>query len=196
MVVAQRVLMLDGREGGATVKITSMDDSARVLWEGECDNIREELVTAARSGANLGGADLRDADLGGAYLGGADLRDADLGGAYLGSANLRDANLGGADLRSANLRGANLRGANLRGANFPPMQSHDFWAELLLRAAGDNIERRKIAGLVLISRDWCWPRCLELIRGELAADWQEWAGEVVWHWPEACREVGLPEIEK
>ena len=77
--------------------------------------------------ADLGGANLREADLRGADLGGADLREAnlreadlrgaDLGGADLREANLRGADLGGADLREANLREADLRGANLRGAN-------------------------------------------------------------------------------
>ena len=75
-----------------------------------------------KSGANLGGADLRGAYLGGANLRGAYLRGADFGGAYLWGANLggaylRDANLRGANLRDANLRDANLRDANLRGAN-------------------------------------------------------------------------------
>ncbi len=73
-------------------------------------------------GADLYGANLRDANLGGADLYGANLRDANLGGADLRGADLRgadlrDANLGGADLRGADLRGADLRGANLRGAD-------------------------------------------------------------------------------
>jgi len=61
----------------------------------------EAVKIAVKAGANLGGANLKDAYLGGAYLGGANLKDAYLGGA----------NLGGADLRSANLRSANLEGA-------------------------------------------------------------------------------------
>ena len=51
--------------------------------------------------ADLGGANLREADLRGADLGGADLREA----------NLREADLGGANLRGANLSEADLRGA-------------------------------------------------------------------------------------
>ena len=103
----------------------------RVLYELECDSIKECVVSAVKSdadlrgaylygadlrGADLGGANLYGADLRGADLGGADLRGADLGGAYLGGANLRGANLYGANLRGANLRGANLYGADLRGA--------------------------------------------------------------------------------
>jgi len=98
-----------------------------VLWEGECENIREELTAALKSGAdlrgaNLIGADLREANLRGADLSsanliGADLRGANLRGADLSSADLREANLRSADLRSADLREANLIGADLRGAN-------------------------------------------------------------------------------
>jgi hypothetical protein len=89
--------------------------------------IPEAVKEAVRLRANLGGANLRGADLGGAnlgganlrgaYLGGANLGGADLGGADLGGANLRGADLGGANLGGANLGGANLRGADLGGAN-------------------------------------------------------------------------------
>jgi len=88
-----------------------------VLWEGECENIREELTAALKSGANLREANLRGADLRGANLREADLIGADLRGANLRGANLRGANLRGADLRGANLRGADLRSADLREAN-------------------------------------------------------------------------------
>jgi len=140
------------------MKIISRYDANNVLWDGACDNIREELIAAVKSGAYLYGADLRGADLGGADLGGAD-----------------------------------LYGANLRG-KVPPMESHAFWAELLLRAAGNDLHRRMVAGLVAVSTDWCWPRMLKLMSGELAADWNQWAGAVFWQWPEQCRELGLPEV--
>jgi hypothetical protein len=39
------------------MKITSRWDG-KVLWEGECDNIREELLAAAKAEANLLRADL------------------------------------------------------------------------------------------------------------------------------------------
>ena len=80
-------------------------------YEKENNNIKDTVVEAVKSGAYLGGADLRDANLGGADLGDANLRGADLRGA-----DLRDANLRGADLSGAYLRGADLRGANLGGA--------------------------------------------------------------------------------
>ena len=201
----------------------------KVLWDGECDNIREELEAAAKAGANLDRANLDGANLDGANLDranlvGASLYRASLDGASLDRANLVGASLDGASLDrasldrasldgaslvgaslySASLDGAglvgaslyraNLDGANLDGVKNPPIDSHDFWAELLLRAAGDDLRRRMVAGLVLVSRDWCWPRMMKLMTGELAQDWQEWAGAVFWHWPEMCRNKGLPEI--
>lgn len=71
-------------------------------------------------GANLCGADLREADLRGANLCGANLRGANLGGANLRGADLREADLYGADLYGADLREANLYGADLRGAKNIP----------------------------------------------------------------------------
>ena len=100
-------------------------------FEKEYNSVKDTLIEAVKRGANLGGADLRVANLGdaclrgaylrganlvGADLGGADLRVADLGGANLGGANLRGADLGDADLGGANLGGANLRGADLGDA--------------------------------------------------------------------------------
>ena len=66
---------------------------------------------ASLYGADLYGANLRNADLRGADLYGANLRNADLRGASLYDADLRNADLRGADLYGANLCGADLRGA-------------------------------------------------------------------------------------
>jgi len=65
-----------------------------VLCEFEVSTIKEAVIKAVKSDANLVGANLRDANLVGANLVGA---------------NLRDANLGGANLRDADLRGANVQ---------------------------------------------------------------------------------------
>ena len=91
-------------------------------YEKEDNTIKDTLLEAIESGADLRGAylrdaDLRGADLRGAYLRDADLRDADLCGAFLRFADLRDADLRGAYLRDADLCGAYLRGAYLRGAD-------------------------------------------------------------------------------
>src|SRR5262245_17005104 len=77
-----------------------------------------------------------------AKLVGAKLVGAKLVGAYLGGANLA-----GADLGRANLGRANLGRA-----------SHDIIAEILRRDSGEDCHKRAVAGLVLISRDWCWDR--------------------------------------
>jgi hypothetical protein len=111
-------------------------------------------VNAVLRGANLYGANLHRADLRGANLHGADLRWANLHGA-----DLRWANLHGADLRWANLYLADLRGADLYGATINWM-SHPLCAEILRVAAGDSVPRRMLAGLVLVSLDWCWDRLL------------------------------------
>jgi uncharacterized protein YjbI with pentapeptide repeats len=73
------------------IKIYSRWDGTKVLLEREGNSLREVVIAAVSSGADLSGADLSGADLRGAYL-----SDADLSDAYL--------------------RGADLRGADLRGA--------------------------------------------------------------------------------
>ena len=109
-----------------------------LLFELECENnsIKNTVLEAIKSGANLRGANLRGADLRGANLCDADLRDANLRGANLCDANLRGANLCDANLRGADLRGANLRDADLcdadlcdadlRGANLCDVKNKEF----------------------------------------------------------------------
>jgi uncharacterized protein YjbI with pentapeptide repeats len=52
--------------------------SARVLWSGEAETLKQAAETAVASGAHLGGADLRGAHLFGAHLGGANLGEAEI----------------------------------------------------------------------------------------------------------------------
>ena len=116
------------------MKILNLYTSA-VLWESPCSTMRETVVKAVASNAdlrdaNLRGADLRGANLRDANLRGADLRDADLCDANLCDANLRDADLCGANLCDADLCGANLCGANLRGADLRAIRA-DFISEVL-----------------------------------------------------------------
>jgi hypothetical protein len=124
---------------------------------------------------NLSGADLTGADLYGAYLSGANLYRADLSGADLYGANLYRAYLTGADLSGADLSGADLRGARIS------WQSHECIAEILRQASGEDIQRRMVAGLILISRDWCWDKFLSL---EIAPEVREWALTTLsgWAW--------------
>lgn len=124
--------------------------------EGERADLRHaDLRRADLRRANLQGADLRHATLYGADLRRADLQGANLRYATLRRADLRYATLHGADLQGANLRRADLRHATLQGAVYS-WQSHSLIAETLRQAAGDSISRRSLAGLILVSHDWCW----------------------------------------
>jgi uncharacterized protein YjbI with pentapeptide repeats len=71
-----------------------------VLFESEKTTLRESILDAVNSDADLRYANLCDADL--RY---ADLRDADLCGADLCGADLRDADLCGVELSSARFYG-------------------------------------------------------------------------------------------
>jgi len=62
-----------------------------ILFSAAVNTIKELVFTAVKQGADLQGANLRDADLQGADLQGAYLRDADLQGADLQGANLQGA---------------------------------------------------------------------------------------------------------
>jgi hypothetical protein len=104
------------------IKIFSRFDGSTVILEREGENLREVVIGAVKSranlsGANLYGANLSRANLSGANLSGANLSRADLSGADLSRADLSGADLSGADLSRADLSGANLSGANLSGAN-------------------------------------------------------------------------------
>ena len=81
-----------------------------IIFQSTKSTIRDAVIERLVSGADLYGADLRDANLRGADLRGANLSGADLYGANLRDANLSDADLYGADLRDANLRGAKFYG--------------------------------------------------------------------------------------
>jgi hypothetical protein len=89
---------------------------------------RADLIRADLSGADLIRADLIRADLSGAYLSRADLRGADLCGANLSGW----ANLSGADLSRADLRGADLSAAHLEEADLSRATG---WTEEQLAAA-------------------------------------------------------------
>jgi len=155
-----------------------------------------DLVGACLRGADLRGSNLRDSNLVGSDLEGADLRYADLrcvklGGAKLRDAKLRDANLRDADLGGSDLRGADLGGAKLRGAYLGcadlgdadgnraklSWKSHDLLAEILRRAAGDDVAKLKIAGLVMLCRDKCWKEFFAM-RDPLTG----WAAGVLREW--------------
>jgi len=90
-------------------------------YEKENNTIKETVLEAIKSSAdlrsaNLSSADLRYANLSSANLSSANLSYADLRSANLRSADLSYANLSSADLSYANLSYANLSYANLRYA--------------------------------------------------------------------------------
>ena len=91
------------------VKIQIKSLFGKVLFELEKENntVKDTLIEALKSGADLRGADLRYTNL----------SDANLSDANLSNANLSNANLSGADLYGANLKYTNLRYANLSYAN-------------------------------------------------------------------------------
>ena len=119
------------------IEIKSVWRSVLFSFEKEDNTLKDTILEALRSNADLSNADLNCADLNCADLSGADLSSADLrraalSGADLSNADLRraalncadlrradlsNADLSGADLSSADLRRAALSGADLRGAN-------------------------------------------------------------------------------
>jgi uncharacterized protein YjbI with pentapeptide repeats len=148
------------------LEIKQRSTSAVLFTSEDSPDLRSALVKAVKSEADLRGAALSGADLSGADLREADLSGADLSGADLSGAALSGAYLSGADLSGADLRGAALSGAYLRGADLRDIivawTSHDLIAELLSRWAKTDVQKRMLAGLVLVSRDWCWTKFLAL----------------------------------
>lgn len=129
------------------------------------------LIRANLQGVNLQGANLK----------GANMEDSDLRGANLRDASLQGANLQGANLSSANLQGANLRDTQLHRANLD-WYSHELLGEILRQAAGKDVDRRALAGLVSQSNDWCWEYWKKTAR---QPQWQEqasWAARVLLEW--------------
>jgi hypothetical protein len=86
-------------------------------WRNENPTIRPDLGGADLRGANLRRAILREADLRGAILREADLCEAILSGARLIGTDLSWATLGGANLSGADLNEANLQAATLVHTN-------------------------------------------------------------------------------
>ena len=130
----------------ANFRIVSRFDE-HLLYECEAESLTNAVEQGRRARANLHGADLAGANLSGANLAGANLS-----GANLSRADLAGANLSGANLSDANLSGANLSDATINWS------SHALIAELLRGAAGNDVDRRMIAGLILVSPDWCWAK--------------------------------------
>ncbi len=126
------------------MKIQIKSIAGSILFEGDFSCVKNAVLAAIKSSADLRSADLsyadlRSADLSYANLRSADLRYADLRSADLSSANLSYANLSYANLSSANLRSADLRYADLSYANLSYAKSDYF--DVLLHA------KKEVAGL-------------------------------------------------
>lgn len=65
------------------------------------------------------------------------------------------------DGKRAIFRGADLRDADLSGVK-PNWDSHALLSALLLSAAAKDANKRKVAGLILVSPDWCWREFLSI----------------------------------
>ena len=178
----------------------------RILFSGEYVSLYDAMVDAVANnislagaslvGANLAGARLVGANLAGASLARASLARARLAGAGLAGASLADANLAGARLADANLAGANLARANLARADLDGAglagarlnwNCHDLIAEILRRAAGEDVDKKMTAGLVLVGRDWCWSQFLAIDR-----PLREWALDELAEWVQPGD--GAPEV--
>ena len=114
------------------------------LYTGGGESLRDVVVAAVKSGADLSDANLSGANLRGADLSGADLGCADLSGAWLRGANLRGADLSGADLSGADLRGAWLSGADLGCADLSGADLSGAWLR------GANLRGADLSGDKLI----------------------------------------------
>ena len=73
-----------------------------------------------------------------------------------------------AHLSWAHLSGADLSGADLSG------NSHDFTAEILRRAAGEDVKKLMLAGLPLVTRHWCKDEYKEVL-SKLSKSLAAWA---------------------
>ena len=121
--------------------------TGQVICAFDVETMRDAVIKAVKSGADLSGADLS----------GANLYGANLSGANLYGANLSRANLSGADLSGANLYGANLYGADLSLAD---LSLADLSRADLSRAnlsganlSGANLSRANLSGANLYGAD-------------------------------------------
>ena len=157
-----------------------------VMFEVAVATIRECVGEAARQNANLRGSNLsgsdlrysnlRHSNLSYSNLRYSDLRHSNLRDSNLRHSNLRHSNLSDSDLSHSNLSYSDLSGSNLSDSDLSHSNlsysdlhditvnwnSHELLAEILRQKAGENTAKRKIAGLVLVSHDWCWDKFLRL----------------------------------
>ena len=89
--------------------------TGEVIFSDNSDNIKDTLLNAIKSRADLRGCDLRECDLRECYFYESDLRGSSLNGSSLNGSSLNGSSLRECDLRECDLRGCDLRGCNLYG---------------------------------------------------------------------------------
>lgn len=143
---------------------------------------------------------LRWANLEGAKLLGLNLQGADLRDSWLMDANFHGSNLCGADFERARMRFANLSNTDLRAAYFHKTDlfdtyfkgaqlnwtSHELLSELLRQSAGNNVKRLMVAGLPLVTREWCWK---EYLKVEIDPEIKKWVKETLSKWSRGPEEI-------
>lgn len=111
-------------------------------------------------GINLSGHDMSGSNLRRSCFYQCDLEAANLQNADLTSVSFIACDLGDASFDGADLYGCAFVGCRFSGATFERVEmnwaSHELIGYRLFEAAGDNADKRKIAGLIYLSEDWCW----------------------------------------
>jgi hypothetical protein len=111
-----------------------------VLFESEAVSIRELILGAVKSGADLSRANLSRANLSRANLSRANLSRANLSRANLSGTDLSGTDLSWANLSRTDLSGTNLSGTNLSGTDLS-------WADLSgADLSGANLSRANLSG--------------------------------------------------
>lgn len=123
--------------------------------------------------ANFKQANLEDADFSGADCFGANFQDARLDSTDFSRAILIFADFSNADLCSVTFTGSDLTRVCLQGVQTDGADP-TLAAWILRNAAGDDPDKRALAGLVLLSDDWCWADFIALRHPA-----REWAIEIL-----------------
>ena len=131
--------------------------------------------------ACLSGADMSYGNFEGATFAYATLEDSNLGCADLAGVDFERANLHGADFRSAVIKQTNFYAADLSGVQFDS-GCHEIISEILRQAAGKDVQKRMLAGLVLVSKDWCWSEFGHFLSEAGMTDLFAWALGVLEGW--------------
>jgi hypothetical protein len=135
--------------------------TGEILYKHEAESLREAVIAAVKSRADLSGANLSGADLPGADLPGANLSRADLSSADLPGADLSSANLSRADLSKTILDPKNKPNQLIDG--FETVPDQDGWVygyrTRSTSAAGLTLQDDRIYGTEVFSTsdDECHP---------------------------------------